>query len=115
MVTVTTPRACPAIARAGSVTVEVDVANVGPRAGDEVVQLYVHDRVASVTQPIKALKGFERVTLKPGERRTLRFTLGPDAFSLWNLDMREVVEPGDFDILVGANSRDLQSALLTIA
>ena len=103
------------IARAGSVTVEVDVANVGPRAGDEVVQLYVHDRVASVTQPIKALKGFERVTLKPGERRTLRFTLGPDAFSLWNLDMREVVEPGDFDILVGANSRDLQSALLTIA
>jgi beta-glucosidase len=103
------------IAPAGTVTVEVDVRNVGDRAGDEVVQLYVHDEVASVTRPIKALKGFERVTLAPGEARTLRFVLGPDAFSLWNLDMREVVEPGTFRIMTGPNSRDLQSVTLTIA
>ena len=100
---------------AGTVDVEVEVANVGARAGDEVVQLYVHDQVASVTQPVKALKGFERVTLQPGERRTVRFTLGPEAFALWNLDMQEVVEPGRFDILVGPDSRDLKGTTLTIA
>ncbi len=100
---------------AASVEVEVDVTNTGTRAGDEVVQLYVHDLVASVTQPIKALKGFQRVSLKPGERRTVRFTLGPDAFALWNLDMEEVVEPGQFHIMTGANSRDLQSVTLDIA
>ncbi|WP_298090171.1 glycoside hydrolase family 3 N-terminal domain-containing protein [uncultured Sphingomonas sp.] len=100
---------------AASVDVEVDVTNTGTRAGDEVVQLYVHDLVASVTQPIKALKGFQRVSLKPGERRTVRFTLGPDAFSLWNLDMEEVVEPGQFAIMTGPNSRDLQTVTLDIA
>lgn len=105
----------PKIGIAGSVTVEVDVANVGERAGDEVVQIYVHDQVASVTRPVKELKGFERVTLAPGQRRTLRFTLGPDAFSLWNADMREVVEPGRFDIMAGPNSVELKSTTLEIA
>ncbi len=104
----------PRIGVGGEVTVEVDVRNVGDRAGDEVVQLYVHDRVASVTRPIKELKGFERVTLAPGESRTVRFTLGPDAFALWNLDMQEVVEPGQFDILAGPDSRALQSVTLEI-
>lgn len=100
---------------AGSVTVEVDVRNTGARAGDEVVQLYVRDQVASVARPVKQLKGFERVTLAPGESRTVRFTLGPDAFSLWNLDMDEVVEPGRFDIMTGPNSVDLQITVLEIA
>ncbi len=99
----------------GSVSVAVDVTNVGQRTGDEVVQLYVHDRVASVTQPVKALRGFERVTLKPGETRTVTMVLDPDAFAMWNLDMKEVVEPGEFDIMTGADSRDLQSVTLTIA
>jgi hypothetical protein len=71
----------PRIGTQGQVTVSVDVRNTGPRAGDEVVQLYVHDQVASVTRPIKELKGFERVTLAPGETRTVSFILGPDAFS----------------------------------
>lgn len=102
------------IASAANVTVEVDIANVGKRAGDEVVQIYVHDRVASVTRPIKELKQFARVSLAPGEKRTLRFTLGPDAFSLWNEDMREVVEPGLFDIMAGPNSVDLKSTTLEI-
>jgi beta-glucosidase len=104
----------PRIGTGGSVTVEVDVTNTGRRTGDEVVQLYVRDQVASVTRPIKVLKGFERVTLKPGETGTVKLVLGPDAFSLWNLDMEEVVEPGLFDIMTGPNSRDLQSTTLEI-
>jgi len=78
------------------------------------VQVYVHDQVASVTRPIKELKAFERVTLRPGERRTVRFTLGPEAFRMWDIDMNEVVEPGLFDILAGPNSQDLKSATLEI-
>ncbi len=104
----------PRIGVGGTVTVEVDVRNTGDRAGDEVVQLYVHDQVASVTRPIKELKGFERVTLAPGETKTVRLTLGPDAFTLWNLDMEEVVEPGFFDIMVGPDSQNLQTLTLEI-
>jgi beta-glucosidase len=102
------------IARAGTVDVEVDVRNVGERAGDEVVQLYVRDKVSSVTRPVKELKGFQRVTLEPGAQRTVRFTLDPRAFWLWNQRMERVVEPGEFDIMVGPNSVDLKSALLVI-
>ncbi|WP_370307249.1 glycoside hydrolase family 3 N-terminal domain-containing protein [Sphingobium abikonense] len=102
------------IGTGGSVVVEVDVQNVGDRQGDEVVQAYVHDQTASVTRPIKELKGFERVTLAPGESRTVRIPLGPDAFALWNLDMEEVVEPGLFDIMVGPDSETLQSVTLEI-
>jgi len=100
---------------AGSVTVSVDVANVGARAGDEVVQLYVRDQVSSVARPILELKGFERVTLAPGERRTVQFTLGPDAFRFFDIAMREVVEPGLFDISVGADSTRLKTVILEIA
>ncbi|MEC3911571.1 glycoside hydrolase family 3 N-terminal domain-containing protein [Sphingobium sp. CR2-8] len=98
----------------GTVTVQVEVRNVGNRAGDEVVQIYVHDQTASVTRPIKELKGFERVTLAPGETKTVRIDIGPDAFSLWNLDMKEVVEPGLFDIMVGPDSQNLQTITLEI-
>ena len=102
------------IGRAASVEVSVDVTNSGTRAGDEVVQLYVHDQVASVARPVKELKGFKRVTLKPGEKKTVTFNLGPEAFRMWNIDMKEVVEPGLFDIMTGPNSRDLQSVTLEI-
>ncbi|QJR11190.1 Beta-xylosidase [Usitatibacter rugosus] len=102
------------IARGANVTVEVDVRNTGSRAGDEVVQVYVHDRVATVARAAKQLRGFERVTLAPGERKTVRIPLGPKAFRLWNAQMKEVIEPGTFDILVGSNSRDLQSVALEI-
>lgn len=104
----------PQIGIQGQVVVSVDVRNTGTRAGDEVVQLYVHDQVASVTRPIKELKGFERVTLAPGESREVHFTLGPDAFSLWDLDMVERVEHGRFDIMVGPNSETLQTVTLDI-
>jgi beta-glucosidase len=99
----------------GSVQVAVDVRNTGSRAGDEVVQLYVHDQVSSVTRPIKQLRAFERVTLAPGEGRTVTFTLTSEAFAFYNAAMRRVVEPGAFDIMVGPNSRDLQTAVLTIS
>ena len=98
----------------GAVTVEVDVRNAGDRAGDEVIQLYVRDQTASITRPIKELKGFERITLAPGEARTVRIALNSDAFALWNLDMKEVVEPGLFDIMVGPNSENLQTVTLEI-
>ena len=103
------------VAAGDEVVVSVDVTNTGARVGDEVVQVYVHDQVASVTRPIKELKAFERVTLQPGERRTVRFDLGPEAFRMWDIDMNEVVEPGLFDILAGPNSEDLKAATLEIA
>ena len=98
----------------GAVTVSVDVRNTGSRAGDETVQVYVHQRVGSVTRPIKELKAFQRVTLAPGESKTLSLTLPNQAFRMWNLDMRRVVEPGAFDLMVGDNSVDLKTAVLTV-
>lgn len=97
-----------------SVTASVDVKNTGKVAGDEVVQLYLHDVVSSVTRPIKELKGFKRVTLAPGESRTIQFTLDRDAFALWNQDMKRVVEPGAFEIMVGPDSVNLKTTTLDI-
>ncbi|NIJ67555.1 beta-glucosidase [Sphingomonas leidyi] len=96
------------------VTVKVDVANTGKRAGDEVVQLYVRDDEASVTRPLIELKRFQRVTLQPGERKTVSFELTPQDLSLWNVQMKRVVEPGTFTISAGPNSVDLKSATLTV-
>jgi beta-glucosidase len=102
------------IATEGSVTVSVPVRNTGARGGDETVQLYVHQAVGSVTRPVKELKAFERITLSAGEQKTVTFTLTPEAFRMWNIAMQRVVEPGDFDIMVGGNSVDLKSAVLHI-
>ncbi|OHB31953.1 MAG: beta-glucosidase [Phenylobacterium sp. RIFCSPHIGHO2_01_FULL_69_31] len=98
-----------------SVRVEVDVKNTGSRAGDEVVQLYLRDEAASVTRPVKELKKFRRVTLAAGETRTLAFELTPADLSIWNIDMKRVVEPGKFTVMAGGNSRDLKSASFTVA
>ena len=78
----------------GQVTVEVDVANVGERAGDEVVQLYVRDEEATVARPVRELCGFRRIHLAPGERRTVAFTLDAEQFAYTGADMRRVIEPG---------------------
>ena len=104
----------PAISTNQAVRIAVDVANTGSRAGDEVVQLYIHDDEASVTRPVIELRRFARVTLQPGERRTITFELGPDDLALWNADMKKVVEPGSFTIYAGPNSVDLKSAKLTV-
>jgi beta-glucosidase len=98
----------------GSATVKVTVRNTGARAGDEVVQLYVRDLVASVTRPRRALKGFERVSLKPGESRTVEFILGPAELSLVGADLQRVVEPGTFDVMVGGRPDQLATAKLEV-
>ena len=95
------------VAPDGTVEVSVDVTNTGPVAGDEVVQLYIRDRIASVTRPVKELKGFERVSLAPGETATVRFMLTAEHLALWDRSMARVVEPGLFDVMVGPNSADL--------
>jgi len=87
-----------------SLEVTVDVRNTGDRAGDEVVQVYVRDDVASVAQPVRSLKAFRRVTLGPGEMQSVAFKLGPDSFALYDRQMRRVVEPGTFTIYVGTDS-----------
>ncbi|MBS0422228.1 MAG: glycoside hydrolase family 3 C-terminal domain-containing protein [Proteobacteria bacterium] len=104
----------PRIRAGDSVEVAVNVKNTGKVAGDEVVQLYLHDVVSSVTRPIKELKGFRRVTLAPGESKTVRFTLDREAFALWNQDMKRVVEPGAFEVMVGPNSVDLKTTTLDV-
>ena len=105
----------PVIASNQPAHIAVDVTNTGSRAGDEVVQLYIHDDEASVTRPVIELKRFERVTLQPGERRTIDFELTPDDLALWNPDMKKVVEPGTFTIYAGPNSVELKSARLTVS
>ena len=103
------------IMTAGTAKVSVDVINTGTREGDEVAQLYVHQRVASVTQPVMQLKGFERITLKPGEKRTVTFAVTPEMLSILNVDMHRVVEPGVFDLMVGPSSDKTSSVKLTVA
>jgi beta-glucosidase len=98
----------------GSVTVSVPVRNTGSRDGDETVQLYVHQLVGSVTLPVKELKAFERITLAAGGSKTVTFTLTPESFRMWNIEMRRVVEPGAFELMAGPNSVDLKTAVLHI-
>ena len=104
------------IAPDGTVRVRADVTNTGRRAGHEVLQLYVRDRVSSVTRPVKELKGFRKVFLQPGETKTVSFDLGPAALAFHDVRMREVVEPGEFAVMVGTSSRDedLQTVTLTV-
>jgi beta-glucosidase len=98
----------PWIGAEGKVTVSVDVTNSGAREGDEVVQLYLQDEVASVTRPVMELRGFRRVSLKPGERRTVSFELGADELAMYNRQLRRVVEPGWFCAMVGGSSAQTQ-------
>jgi beta-glucosidase len=101
------------IAPGDATRVLVDVTNSGTRRGDEVVQLYVRDVVSSVTRPVKELKGFRRVTLEPGETRTVAFDVTPDALAFYDVDMRRRVEPGEFRLMIGTSSRDLD--LVTVS
>ena len=88
----------------GRLAVSVDVQNIGDRPGDEVVQLYIRDLVASVARPVKELAGFERVSLQAGETKTVRFALGPERLGLYNRQLQFVVEPGEFRVTVGSSS-----------
>jgi beta-glucosidase len=104
------------IARDGSTQLLVDVTNTGQREGAEVVQMYIRDLVSSVTRPVKELKGFRKVWLKPGETTTVALEITPDLLSFYDLNMEYVVEPGDFEIMAGTSSRneDLTKLILTV-
>jgi beta-glucosidase len=104
----------PTMGASGRTTASVDVTNTGKLAGDEVVQLYIRDLVSSVTRPVKELRGFQRVHLEPGQTKTIEFALDPEALAFWNEDMKRVVEPGAFDVMVGPNSVDLTTARLEV-
>lgn len=104
------------IGRKESTQVLVDVTNTGRREGTEVVQMYVRDCFSSVTRPVKELKGFKKIALRPGETKTAALDITPEMLAFYDLNMKFVVEPGDFEIMVGSSSRDadLQKVMLTV-
>lgn len=97
-----------------TLTASVNITNTGEYAGTEVVQLYIRDKVGSVTRPVKELKGFQRVTLQPGETKTVTFNLPVSDLAYWNIDMKKVVEPGEFTLWLGTNSDEGLSADLEV-
>ena len=90
----------------GVLSVSVNVKNIGEISGDEVVQLYISDNYSSITRPVKELKAYRRVSLKPGESKEIVFELNESAFAFYDSEMNYIVEAGDFDVLVGNSSRD---------
>ncbi len=100
--------------KGGKVTASLTVTNTGKRAGDEVVQLYIHDLAASIIRPVKELKGFKRIHLEAGESQKVDFEINEDMLKFYNADLQFVSEPGDFEIMVGPNSSDVQTKNLTL-
>lgn len=96
------------------ITASVTVTNTGKYTGKEVVQLYIRDIVGSVTRPLKELKSFEKIELKPGESKTVNFKIAPETLKFYNYDLEYVFEPGDFDVMIGGNSKDVKSARFTL-
>ena len=94
----------------------MDVKNTGKRAGAEVVQMYIRDCVSSVTRPVKELKGFKKISLRPCETQTVALDITPESLAFYDIRMKYVVEPGEFEIMVGNSSRDtdLQKVILTV-
>ena len=97
-----------------SVVVSVDITNSGKVKGDEIAQLYIHKKVASVTRPVLELKGFERITLEAGQTKTVQFTVDKSKLAFWDYNMKFTVEPGEYEILVGKSSVDLTKKILTV-
>jgi beta-glucosidase len=96
------------IKKGDSVEVSIEITNTGKIFGEEVVQLYVGDDVSSVSRPMKELKGFKKIGLQPGEKQNIVLTLTPSDLSFYNQDMKWVLEPGTFTIMVGASSEDIK-------
>ena len=95
-----------------AVTVSLNVTNTGSRAGQEVVQLYTHQLVGSITRPVQELKGFQKISLNPGESRTVSFRLTPEDLNFYNEQLKYDWEAGDFDIMVGGSSKNVQAIRL---
>ncbi|MNT60318.1 Periplasmic beta-glucosidase precursor [compost metagenome] len=91
-----------------STTVSFTLKNTGDRDGEEVAQLYLRDMLASVVRPVLELKGFERVKLKAGESKTISFKIKPEMLQMLNANLKTVIEPGDFRVMIGSSSRELQ-------
>ncbi len=98
----------------GSTQVLVDVTNTGKRAGAEVIQLYIRDLVSSATRPVKELKGFKKVWLEPGESTTVTLDMTPAQLAFFDVNMKYVVEPGDFELMIGNSSRDADLTKLNL-
>ena len=98
----------------GSVTASVTVTNTGERAGEEIVQLYIHDIYATSTRPVKELKGFRKIHLEPGESAQVDFALTKEELSYYNHNLEWVCEPGDFEIMIGPNSRETEGKNLRV-
>lgn len=103
-----------AMGQDGSITAAVTVTNTGKRDGAEVVQLYIRDLVGSITRPVKELKGFEKIFLKAGESKTVTFKITPELLRFYDYDLKQVAEPGDFDVMIGGDSRNVRSTRLTL-
>jgi len=95
-------------------TATVTVTNTGTRDGSEVVQLYIRDLVGSVTRPVKELKGFQKIFLKAGESKEVTFKITPELLKFYDYDLNYVCEPGDFNLMIGGNSRDVKNASFTL-
>jgi len=102
------------IKKGESAEISVEITNTGNRKGDEIVQLYIRDKVSSVTRPVKELKDFKRITLEAGETKTVQFTIDPSKLAFWDINMDFVVEPGEFEVMVGKSSVDFISEILLV-
>jgi beta-glucosidase len=98
----------------GSLTASVMLTNSGNRPGEEVVQLYIRDKVGSITRPVKELKGFQKVFINIGESKNVEFTITPEMLKFYNYNLEYVNEPGEFEIMIGSNSRDVKSICFTL-
>lgn len=96
------------------ITASVTVKNNGSRDADEIVQLYIRDMVASISRPVKELKGFQRIHLAAGESKEVSFDITPDMLKFYNADLKHVIEPGDFQIMIGTNSKDVKTLKLNV-
>ena len=102
----------PSLAEGGTVTAVVTVTNTGERDGAEVVQLYIRDLVGSITRPVRELKGFKKISLRAGESRTVSFKITPELLRFYDYDLKQVTEPGDFDLFIGGSSQATRTARL---
>ena len=102
------------IKKGSKVTATATITNTGTRDGDEIVQFYIHDRFASIVRPVKELKGFQRIHLAKGESKTVSFDIDASTLSYYDANGNTVLEPGDFDIMIGPNSRDVNTVKLTV-
>ncbi len=98
-----------------SITVSVDVTNIGNKRGAEVVQLYIRDKISSVTRPVKELKGFKKIWLNPGQKQTVTFFIKPESLAFYDSNMHYIVEPGEFDIMLGNSSENYKAETLVVS